>query len=85
MLALREPNLPIDDGYENKTEPAGVRPEMQEGEPCHKCGSPVLKRKGKWKPSQEHYYEFHLWCPKCEIAYHVESAKRQVERTPSLL
>jgi len=75
----------MDDGYENKAETVGVRPDMQEGEPCYKCSTPVIKRKGRWKPSRDHYYEFHLWCPKCAIAYHVESAKRIMERTQSLL
>ncbi len=84
MAGLRQPDLPADDGYENKTETEGVRPDMQEGEPCGKCGTPVIKRKGKWKPNRDYYYEFHLWCPKCEIAYHVESAKRSVEQPPSL-
>ena len=83
--AFRALNLPIDDGYENKPETEEVRPEMQEGEPCYKCSTPVLKRKGKPKPAQDCYYEFHLWCPKCQIAYDVESAKRQVEQTQSLL
>ena len=84
MEALRQPNLPIDDGYENKPDPEGVRPEIQEGEPCYKCSTPVIKRAGKSKPDQDYYYEFHLWCPKCAIAYHVESAKRFVQQTPSL-
>jgi len=84
MAALRQPNLPVDDGYENKPETEGVRPDMQEGEPCGKCGTPVVKREGKRKPNRHYYFEYHLWCPKCEIAYHVESAKRFVERTQSL-
>ncbi len=82
--ALRLPDLPVDNGYEKKPETDGVRPEMQEGEPCNKCGMPVIKREGKWKPGQDYYYEFHLWCPKCEIAYQVESARRVVEQPPSL-
>jgi len=84
MKALREANLPVDDGYENKPETEEVRPEMQEGEPCRKCTTPVIKRQGKWKPGQDHYYEFHLFCPNCQTAYHVESAKRFVEQTKSL-
>ena len=34
MAPLRQPNLPVDDGYENKPETAGLRPDMQEGEPA---------------------------------------------------
>jgi ribonuclease HI len=85
MAALRVPYLPIDDGYENKPVTEGVRPDLQEGEPCNKCSTPVIKRQGKRKPGRSTYFEFHLWCPKCEIAYHVESAKRVVQQTPSLL
>ena len=84
MVALRHPNLPVDDGYENKPATDGGRPDMQEGEPCGKCSTPVIKRQGKRKPGRSSYYEYHLWCPKCEIAYLVESAKRFVEQSPSL-
>lgn len=84
MAALRKPDLSIDDGYENKPDTEGLQPEMQEGEPCRKCSAPVIKRAGKSKPDRDYYYEFHLWCPKCAIAYHVESAKRSVQQTPSL-
>jgi len=82
--ALRKPNLPADVGYENKGESDGVRTDMQEGEPCRKCSTPVIKRKGKWKPESDYYYEFHLFCPTCETTYHVESAKRVVEQPRSL-
>jgi ribonuclease HI len=85
MAALCQPNLPADGGYENKPETEGVRPAMQEGEPCRKCSTPVIKRKGRWKPSRDYYYEYHLFCPKCQIAYHIEEAKRFVEQPPSLL
>jgi hypothetical protein len=84
MAALHQPDLPVDDGYENKPETAGVRPDMQEGEPCRKCETPVIKRKGKSKPTRDYYYEFHLICPKCRATYHVGSAKRMIEQPPSL-
>ena len=42
------------------------------------------QRKGKWKPSRDYYYEFHLFCPKCGTTYHVGSAKRFVDQPPSL-
>ena len=85
MAALHQSDLLADEGYENKPESEERRPDMQEGEPCRKCSTPVIKRKGKWKQNRDHYFEYHLWCPKCEIAYHVESAKRFVEQTQSLL
>jgi ribonuclease HI len=84
MTALRQPNLPADEGYENKPEAEGVRPTMQEGEPCRKCSTPVIKKKGRWKPTRDYYYEYHLFCPKCETAYHIEEAKCFVEQSPSL-
>ena len=84
MIALRQPNLPADDGYENKPETEGVRPAMQEGEPCRKCSTPVIKRKGKLKPGRAFYYEYHMFCPKCQTLYHIEGAKRFVEQPPSL-
>jgi len=84
MAALRQPNLPMDNGYENKPETEGVRPDMQEGEPCGKCSTPVIKRPGKRKPGRDYYYGFHLICPTCQTSYYVESAKRFIEKPPSL-
>jgi len=84
MAALRQPNLPADQGYENKPELEGVRPDMQEGEPCRKCSTPVIKQKPRSKPVQDYYYEYYLWCPKCQARYEVESAKRFIEQPPSL-
>jgi formamidopyrimidine-DNA glycosylase len=84
MAALHQPNLPADEGYENKPETEGERPKLQEGEPCRKCSTPVIKRKGRWKPSRDYYYEYHLFCPKCQTTYHVEEAKRFVEQPPLL-
>jgi catechol 2,3-dioxygenase-like lactoylglutathione lyase family enzyme len=59
-------------------------PDMQAGEPCHKCSTPVIKQKPRKKPKGDHYFEYYLWCPKCETTYTVESAKRIVEQPPSL-
>lgn len=84
VAALRKPELPIDQGYENKAE-EGVRPELQEGEPCRKCSTPVVKQKPRSRPNREFYYEYYLWCPKCQATYEVESAKRFVEQPRSLL
>jgi len=85
VAALRQPNLPADEGYENKPETEGERLKLQEGEPCRKCSTPVIKRKGKWKPSRDYYYDYHLFCPNCQTTYHVEEAQRFVEQPPSLL
>jgi formamidopyrimidine-DNA glycosylase len=85
MAALRQPNLPVDEGYENKPETQGVRPDMQEGEPCRKCSTPVIKQKPSKRPKGGYYYEFYLFCPQCKATYQIESAKRCVEQPPSLL
>ena len=86
MAALRQPNLPADEGYENKPETEGVRPAIQEGEPCRKCSTPVIKQTSRKKPRHDYYYEYHLWCPNpgCQTTYTVEEAKRSVEQPPSL-
>jgi ribonuclease HI len=84
MAALRQPNLSVDNGYENRPETEGERPNLQEGEPCRKCSTPVVKRNGRRKPGRDYYYEFHLFCPTCKTAYHIEGAKRFVEQPPSL-
>lgn len=84
MVALRKPDLPADEGYENRPESEGVRPAMQEGDPCRKCSTPVIKRKGRWKPGRDYYYEYHLFCPKCQTTHNVEEARRLIEQSPSL-
>jgi ribonuclease HI len=83
--ALKDSNLEIDHGYESKPADAGGRPCPKEGEPCWKCSTPVVKQKSKPKPGRDHYYEYYLWCPKCNATYEVEEAKRSIEKTPSLL
>jgi ribonuclease HI len=48
------------------------------GQPCRKCGTPVVKRKPKRKPKpdQAYYFEYYLYCPECRTMYMVEKAKR---------
>lgn len=85
MAALRQPNLAVDDGYENKPEKDGVRPDIQEGDACYKCSTPVIKQTSGKKRDRDYYYEYFLWCPKCQATYEVQSAKRFVDKTPPLL
>jgi ribonuclease HI len=84
MAALRAPNLPADEGYENKPVVEGRRPDLQEGEPCRKCGTSVVKRVSSKKPKGDYYYEFFLWCPNCKATYTVESVRRRIEQPRSL-
>jgi len=84
MAALRQSNLPADEGYENKPESDGVRPAMQEGDPCRKCSTPVTKQTPRKKPKLDYYYEYYLLCPKCQTNYTVDVAERFVEQPSSL-
>jgi ribonuclease HI len=87
MAALCQANLPADEGYENKPANEGRRPGIQEGEPCRKCSTPVIKQTTRKKPKNDFYYEYYLLCPnpKCNTTYTVEEAKRFVEQGPTLL
>jgi len=83
--ALRQPNLPVDDGYENKEDAESIRPRLIEaGQPCWKCSTPVIKQQPRKKRSRDYYYEYYLYCPKCQATYEVESARRFVEKSRSL-
>jgi ribonuclease HI len=83
--ALRQPNLSADEGYEHKPETEGQRPKpTQEGQPCLKCSTPLIKQKARKKPNRDCYYEYYLFCPKCHATYEVEAAKRLIEQPPSL-
>jgi ribonuclease HI len=84
ITALHQKDLPADTVFETKSEPEGPRPALREGEPCRKCSTPVQKRQGRWKPSRDYYYEYCLFCPKCQTTYHVEEAKRFIQQPPSL-
>lgn len=85
MAALRQPDLPADEGYENKPEPGGRRPEIQEGEPCRKCSTPVIKQPGMRKPGRDSWMAYTLFCPQCLTTWTVEAARRFVEQSPKLL
>ena len=82
MAALRQANLQADEGYENKPEDEGRRPEIREGEPCRKCSTPVIKQMPRKKPKSDVYHEYYLLCPNpsCNATYMVEAAKRVIER-----
>jgi len=88
MMALRQPNLPADEGYESKADAEERRPALtQAGEPCRRCSTPVIQQKPAKKPKGDYYFEYYLLCPNpaCQKTYQVESAKRLIERPPSLL
>ncbi len=51
-----------------------------EGQPCRKCGTPVVKKehKSNFKPKKNQPYYFLWWfrCNNCRTTYCVEEAKR---------
>ena len=55
---------------------------VHEGQPCSKCGTPVVKRvrrkDQKLKPGQRYYFDWWFRCPRCAALYMVESAKKFV-------
>jgi ribonuclease HI len=53
----------------------------EEGEPCRKCGTSLVKKLTKpkaAKPGQTYYYLWYLSCPGCNTMYLVENAKRSL-------
>ncbi len=51
------------------------------GEPCRKCGTPIIQKPTKTKtpkPGQKYYYAWYLSCPGCNTLYLVEEAKRNL-------
>lgn len=77
--AASQPGLPADKGYE--AQPAIKVNVDAEGQPCRKCGTPVVRKKPRKnvKPGQTYYYEYYLYCPNCETMYLVEAARKPVE------
>jgi ribonuclease HI len=81
MAALRRGDLPTDEGYEQRPQGSGASKITQEGQPCRKCSTLVVKRvpTHKRKPDQRYYYEYYFYCPNCRTMYMVEEAKRYFE------
>lgn len=51
------------------------------GEPCRKCGTPLVKKPTKrqpTKPGQSYCYDWYLHCPGCNTMYLVDAAKRML-------
>lgn len=79
--------LPPDPGYRAASSPP-VRPAAPAakgpkvkvtavGQPCRKCGTPVVKRIPRQAPAgtRRYTYAFYLLCPACRTMYMVEEAK----------
>jgi ribonuclease HI len=84
--ALKQTNLPSDEGYENRDKNEGGKVKItEEGQLCRKCSTPVVKRTPKKpKKTQAYYFEYYLYCPKCQAMYMVEEAKRAFAENASL-
>jgi ribonuclease HI len=82
--AIESDRLLEDEGYLRQLELERIAPTeiKQAGQPCRKCGTPVVKRvpKRKRRSDQAYYFEFYLQCPQCETIYMVEDAKRSVDQ-----
>jgi ribonuclease HI len=82
--AIEGKHLLEDEGYLQQLELEKSRPSKitREGQPCRKCGTPVVKRipKRKQKPGQTYYYEYYLQCPQCQAIYLVDDAKRSIDQ-----
>jgi len=82
VTALKQEGLPVDEGYENRSDDEVQSFKITyEGQPCRKCQTPVVKRKPRKEPksSQMYYFEYYLYCPKCHTMYMVDEAKRYIE------
>ena len=85
QAALQQPDLPTDEGFENAPE---IKVKVtQVGQPCRKCGTPVIKKMPKKPPkiSQKYYYEYYLYCPACGTIYLVDEARREYQTKSSHL
>jgi ribonuclease HI len=95
VQATQQGNLPVDEGCKGPSEPeheGRQRPPIteahptaritQEGQPCRKCSTPVVKRtprRHQHKAGQCYYDEYYLYCPNCRTLYVIENAKRVYE------
>jgi len=82
--AIENKKLLEDEGYLRQLELEKLSPSKitREGQPCRKCGTPVVKKspKRKSRPDQAYYYEYYLQCPQCKSIYMVEEAKRSIDQ-----
>lgn len=55
---------------------------VEAGQPCRKCGTPVIKQSHSkpTRPDQSYWYEYWFKCPNCLTLYMVDKAKRTIPR-----
>ena len=67
--------------HSSKSSAASTVSHKEAGEPCRKCGTPIIKKPTKAKipkPGQTYYYAWYLSCPGCNTMYMVDGAKRNL-------
>jgi ribonuclease HI len=83
--AAQAKNNPEDLGYDPESKPGKIKI-TQEGQPCRKCSTPVVKMEGKpnkRKKKRTHYYEYYFYCPECKTIYIDDSLKRDLPEESS--
>jgi ribonuclease HI len=96
-LGMTSADLLEDKGYEPNQESVSLvhttikspsnRKVKKEGDPCRKCETAVIvtkPKKRKIKENQSYYFEWYLQCPNCRNIYHVEEAKRTINKSDQL-
>jgi hypothetical protein len=82
-VAIERSTLLEDRGYLTAKEAEAQAPAKitAAGQPCRKCGTPVVRKTParKRKPGQTYYYEFYLYCRACKTMYIVDAAKRTLD------
>lgn len=82
--AIEAEDKHTDQGYLDQKMLEEVMPSKitEEGQPCRKCGTPVIRRKPKAspKPGQQSYFEYYLFCPQCETRYFIEEARVEIDQ-----
>jgi ribonuclease HI len=96
VAAIQSPDLADDPGFDDPlpngpgTAPASLLPSHQidtsikheqAGEPCRKCGTPLVQKPTKKqapRPGQTYCYDWYLSCPGCNTIYMVDAAKRKL-------
>jgi len=84
-IAAGKSDLPDDEGYDPK---AKLKVKISsEGQPCRKCGTPVIKKipHRNRKSHKTYYFEYYFCCTNCDTSYWVEEAKKEFEDTDQQL
>lgn len=53
----------------------------EEGQPCRRCETPVIKRvqSPKARKGRKFYFAYYFYCPKCKAVFLIDEAKRLFE------